>query len=57
MSDTTEIAVLESFRWWPVAELSQTVEHFTPLSLPGIVAQYIADGPPRGPLVVEVLVD
>jgi hypothetical protein len=57
MSDETEIKVLESFRWWPVAELSQAVEQLSPLSLPAIVGQYIASGPPTEPLVVEVLVD
>jgi hypothetical protein len=49
--------VLETFRWWPTTELSQTLEQLTPLSLPTIVGQYLANGPPTEPLVVEVLVD
>ena len=57
MSDTTEIKFLDRFRWWPVAELAQSVELLTPRSLADIVAQYLADGPPRGALPVEILVD
>ncbi|HEY7440982.1 MAG TPA: NUDIX domain-containing protein [Vicinamibacterales bacterium] len=57
MSDAIEMEVLETFRWWPTTELSQTLEQLTPLSLPTIVGQYLANGPPTEPLVVEVLVD
>jgi 8-oxo-dGTP pyrophosphatase MutT (NUDIX family) len=57
MSDLTELKVLDRFRWWPAAELAHTVERLTPLSLPDIVAQYITEGAPQHPLVVEVLVD
>ena len=57
MSDTTEIKYLDEFRWWPVAELAHSVEPLTPHALPDIVARYLVDGPPRGPLAVEVLLD
>ena len=57
MSDATEIKILDRFRWWPVAELADSVERLTPLCLADIVTRYLADGPPVGPLAVEVLVD
>ena len=57
MSDTTEIKYLDQFRWWSVAELAHSVEPLAPRALPDIVARYLVDGPPRGPLVVEVLLD
>jgi 8-oxo-dGTP pyrophosphatase MutT (NUDIX family) len=57
MSDTTELMVLDRFQWWPVAELAGAVERVTPLCLADIVAKYLAEGPPRRPLAVEVLVD
>ena len=57
MSHTTEIKYLDQFRWWSVAELAHSVESLTPRALPDIVARYLVDGPPRGPLAVEVLLD
>jgi 8-oxo-dGTP pyrophosphatase MutT (NUDIX family) len=57
MSDATEARVLEQFRWWPVSELANAEERLTPLTLPTIVAEYLAHGPPSGPLHVEVLED
>ena len=57
MSDATEITYLDRFRWWPVAELAHSVEPLTPRVLADIVARYLVDGPPRGPLAVEVHVD
>jgi 8-oxo-dGTP pyrophosphatase MutT (NUDIX family) len=57
MSDTTEIKYLDQFRWWSVAELAHSAEPLTPRALPDIVARYLVDGPPRGPLAVEVLLD
>jgi hypothetical protein len=57
MSDTTEIKYLDRFRWWPVAELARSVEPVTPRELSGVVARYVVNGPPRGPLAVEVLLD
>lgn len=57
MSDPAESAVLDRFRWWPLVELDHADERLTPLSLPTIVARYLAQGAPKEPLEVEVLVD
>jgi 8-oxo-dGTP pyrophosphatase MutT (NUDIX family) len=57
MCDPIEMAVVERMRWWPVTELAQAHERLTPLSLAGIVASYLAEGPPRQVPDVEVLVD
>lgn len=55
--DTPEFEFVDRFRWWPVAELARTQERLTPLALARIVESYLADGPPQGPLELEVLVD
>lgn len=55
MSDPTEARLLQEFRWWHVSELPHVAEPLTPLSLSTIVSEYLAHGPPRGPLEVEVL--
>ena len=57
MSDATEAKALDRFQWWSVAELRSAPERVTPLSLVQIVAEYIAQGPPREIPDVEVLVD
>jgi 8-oxo-dGTP pyrophosphatase MutT (NUDIX family) len=57
MSDTNEAEVLDRFHWWPVAELTNSQERVTPLSLAEIVERYLVQGPPREPLALEVLVD
>jgi 8-oxo-dGTP pyrophosphatase MutT (NUDIX family) len=57
MSDAAEARVLQQFRWWPVAELAHAVEQLTPRTLATIITQYLAHGPPSGPLDVEILVD
>jgi len=57
MSDDIEMKVLESFRWWTLAELVAATENLTPLSLPEIVRRYLDEGAPREPLETEVLVD
>jgi len=57
MSDPNEAKVLDRFRWWPVAELADSSEPLTPLSLADIVARYLVEGAPEGPLALEVLVD
>ena len=57
MSDDVEARVLHSFRWWPAGALATSEETLTPLSLAKIVADYLRDGPPPGPLDVERLVD
>ncbi len=57
MSDPDEAKILDCFRWWPVEELANSRERLTPLALAEIVASYLAEGPPQGPLQLEVLVD
>ena len=57
MSDEVEAQVLHSFRWWPAAALAASEEKLTPLSLAKIVAAYLQNGPPIGPLEVEELID
>lgn len=57
MTDLAEAAILDRFHWWSLAELSHARERLTPLSLARIVRCYLADGPPCGPLEVEVLTD
>jgi 8-oxo-dGTP pyrophosphatase MutT (NUDIX family) len=56
MSDATEARVLQQFRWWQVSELANAEERLTPLAFSAIVSEYLAHGPPREPLEVEVLV-
>jgi 8-oxo-dGTP pyrophosphatase MutT (NUDIX family) len=57
MSDPVEARVLQQFRWWHVSDLAHAPEPLTPLRLATIVSDYLALGPPRGALELEVLVD
>lgn len=57
VSDAAEMQVIDGFRWWALSELAQSAERLTPLSLPSIVAGYLAHGAPSEPLELEVLVD
>ncbi|MGF6641408.1 NUDIX hydrolase [Paraburkholderia sp. MM6662-R1] len=57
MFDAAEAQVLDCFRWWPVDDLAKAPEELTPLSLATIMRSYLTDGPPKGPLDEEVLVD
>ena len=57
MSDPVEAEVLDAFRWWPVAELADCSESVTPRSLPTIIADYLANGPPSKPPPVERMID
>jgi 8-oxo-dGTP pyrophosphatase MutT (NUDIX family) len=57
MLDPVESEVIDCLRWWSVGELSSTRERLVPLSLADIMAKFIRDGAPTGPLAVEVLVD
>jgi 8-oxo-dGTP pyrophosphatase MutT (NUDIX family) len=57
MSDPVEAEVVDSFRWWPVAALSDCPESITPRALQTIVANYLKHGAPAEPLEVERLVD
>jgi hypothetical protein len=57
MTDAVEAKVLNRFHWWTLEELRRTNEQLTPLSLARIVDEYLAQGPPREPLQVEILDD
>ncbi len=57
MADQVEAAVLDRFRWWPIADLSSARERLTPLSLAGILERYLRDGAPAVLPDEEVLID
>jgi 8-oxo-dGTP pyrophosphatase MutT (NUDIX family) len=57
VSDDLEMQTIDTVRWWPVVALGQATERLTPLSLADIVTRYLAHGPPKEALSVEVLVD
>lgn len=57
MSDVTEAATLDRFRWWAAPELAQARERLTPLALAQIVAGYLSSGAPRTVPALEVVVD
>lgn len=57
MTDEVEAQNVVEHRWWPVAELDRVQEPLTPLSLPAILARYLADGAPDPVPSEEVLVD
>lgn len=57
MTDAVEAKVLNRFRWWTLEELRSASEPVTPLALARIVEDYLTQGPPRGPLQVEILDD
>ncbi len=57
MADQAEAAVLDCFRWWPIAELSGAEERLTPLSLAAILERYLRDGAPAEIPDEEVLID
>ena len=56
-SDLEELAVMDRFYWWPIAELANATEELTPLSLHAIVRRYLDEGAPLEPVDLEVLVD
>jgi 8-oxo-dGTP pyrophosphatase MutT (NUDIX family) len=57
MLDAMEMQIVDRCRWWSVSEMATTREPIVPVSLAEIVQRYLLDGPPSGPLGVEVLVD
>jgi 8-oxo-dGTP pyrophosphatase MutT (NUDIX family) len=57
MTDQTEAKVLDCFRWWSIAELSNAEERLTPLSLAGILESYLRDGAPGELPDEEILID
>jgi 8-oxo-dGTP pyrophosphatase MutT (NUDIX family) len=57
MSDAVEAQAMQRFHWWRIADLTQTEERLTPLSLALILERYLRDGPPEQLPELEVLVD
>lgn len=57
ITDPVEMEVFEEFRWFSVAQLKDFSERVTPLSLAQIVEDYLRNGPPKGRLALEVLMD
>lgn len=57
MSDQVEAQVVQEIRWWSMRELGSATEPVTPLALATIVSDYLANGPPREPLALELLVE
>ena len=44
MTDEAEAAIVESFRWWPVAELAGARDAFMPRRIAEILGRYLAEG-------------
>ncbi|HEX4199589.1 MAG TPA: NUDIX domain-containing protein [Caulobacteraceae bacterium] len=57
MADEEEAAMVDAFRWWPLAEIGASADRFVPGGIADILARYIADGAPAEPPPEEVLVD
>jgi 8-oxo-dGTP pyrophosphatase MutT (NUDIX family) len=57
MGDEAEMTSLDTFRWWPVAELRDSTERLTPLSLADIVTGYLENGAPSECPDIEILED
>ena len=45
-----EASIITGHRWWDAADLKRTTDVITPVGLPELVAQLIADGPPERPV-------
>lgn len=49
--ETSEVGIFHEFRWWSVSELRDATNHqFAPRSLPGLIEDLVANGPPAGPI-------
>jgi 8-oxo-dGTP pyrophosphatase MutT (NUDIX family) len=57
MTDEVEAEYVVEHRWWPLSDLERAEERLTPLSLPAILARYLADGAPDPLPAEEVLID
>ena len=44
MADEAEAEIVESFRWWPVAELAGAADAFMPRRIAEILSRYLAEG-------------
>jgi 8-oxo-dGTP pyrophosphatase MutT (NUDIX family) len=49
MTDEAEAEIVESFRWWPVAELAGARDAFMPRRIAEILGRYLAEGAPDDP--------
>lgn len=49
MTDEDEAAMVESFRWWPVAELAGANDAFMPRRIAEILGRYLAEGAAEDP--------
>lgn len=50
-----EAGLIREFRWWSLPEIRHSSERLAPQSLARIVRDYRENGPPRGPLAVEIV--
>ncbi|WP_199260777.1 NUDIX hydrolase [Paracoccus binzhouensis] len=50
-----EAGRIREFRWWRLAELRHSAERIAPAALARIVLDYRANGPPAGPLPIEIV--
>jgi 8-oxo-dGTP pyrophosphatase MutT (NUDIX family) len=57
MTDEEEAAMVDAFRWWPLAELASSRDRFIPRGIADILTRYVADGAPAEPPEEEILVD
>lgn len=57
MADEAEATVLDRFHWWGLDDLHALTEPVAPRTLATIVAGYLRDGPPAGPLRLDVETD
>jgi 8-oxo-dGTP pyrophosphatase MutT (NUDIX family) len=57
MADAIEARALDEFRWWTLANLVNTTDQLTPVSLAQIVLRYLHTGAPQEAIDIEVLTD
>jgi len=55
MEDEEEAAMVEGFRWWPIAELADAADRFLPGDIGAILARYLADGAAQEPQEVVIV--
>ncbi len=57
MADEEEAAMVETFRWWPIAELARAEDAFMPGRIAAILTRYLADGAADDPEEEVVALD
>lgn len=57
VQDAPEAGTIREFRWWRLAELRASTERLAPDRLARIVTDYRRNGPPSGPLEIEIVED